>query len=170
MPSVTPTADVHRVVIWGTGRPRREFLHVDDLARAVLHLIRQPDPPDWVNVGTGVDQTILQVAELVAKTVGYQGQIKTDPTRPDGTPVKCTDVRRLHSLGWRHQIDLEAGLECLRVDTHPGYVSGNRELAGMTIAEAAAAMGISHATAERHWKFARSWLFAELNCTPDASE
>ena len=99
------------VIIWGSGTPRREFLYVDDLADAIIHLLGVEDPPDWVNVGTGIDQTILQVAELVAKTVGYDGKITTDPTRPDGTPVKCTNVSRLHALGWRHQIDLEVGLQ-----------------------------------------------------------
>lgn len=98
------------VTIWGTGTPRREFLYVDDLADAILHLIGLDDPPDWVNVGTGVDQTIRELAELVAHTVGYEGRIKTDPDRPDGTPIKCTDVTRLHNLGWKHQVDLTEGL------------------------------------------------------------
>lgn len=103
-------ADEPRVTIWGTGTPRREFLHVDDLADAVIHLVGVDNPPDWVNLGTGVDQTILSVAQLVAETVGYQGEILTDPTRPDGTPVKCTDVSLLNALGWRHRIDLASGL------------------------------------------------------------
>ncbi len=98
------------VTIWGTGSPRREFLFVDDLADAIIHLISVDDPPDWVNVGTGVDQTILELAQLVAQTVGYRGQIRTDPSRPDGTPVKCTDVSRLNSLGWKHRVDLGEGL------------------------------------------------------------
>lgn len=98
------------VTTWGTGSPRREFLHVDDLADALVHLIRVPDPPDWVNVGTGQDMTILEIAQMVAEVVGYQGRIETDPTRPDGTPRKVTDVTRLHSLGWRHQIQFRDGL------------------------------------------------------------
>lgn len=98
------------VTIWGTGTPRREFLYVDDLADAIVHLMKLDAPPDWVNVGTGVDQTIFELAEAVAKTVGYRGRIETDPDRPDGTPVKCTDVTRLHQLGWRHQVDLTEGL------------------------------------------------------------
>lgn len=98
------------VVIWGTGTPRREFLHVDDLADAIVHLIGLEEPPDWVNVGTGTDLSILELAELVAATVGYQGQITTDPERPDGTPIKCSDVSRLHQLGWKHQIDLAEGI------------------------------------------------------------
>jgi GDP-L-fucose synthase len=76
-----------------------------------VHLIGLHNPPDWVNVGTGIDSTILEVAELVAKTVGYQGRIETDPHRPDGTPIKCTDVTRLHRLGWQHRVDLATGLK-----------------------------------------------------------
>ncbi len=99
------------VTIWGTGTPRREFMHVHDLADALAHLCVQPDPPDWVNVGTGIDHSILEVAEMVAKTVGFQGKILTDPTRPDGTPVKCTDVSLLHRTGWKHRIALAEGLK-----------------------------------------------------------
>ena len=98
------------VTIWGTGSPRREFLYVEDLADALVHLLEIDDPPDWVNVGTGLDQTILEVARTVAETVGYHGTIKTDPSRPDGTPVKCTDVTRLHQSGWKHRVDLREGL------------------------------------------------------------
>lgn len=98
------------VTIWGTGSPRREFLFVDDLAEALIHLIGVEDPPDWVNVGTGADQTILEVAQSIAKIVGYNGSILTDPSKPDGTPIKCTNVDRLHSLGWKHTVDLHTGL------------------------------------------------------------
>ena len=98
------------VTIWGTGSPRREFLFVDDLADAIVHLLMLEDPPDWINVGTGVDQTILELASLVAQTVDYNGAIETDPTRPDGTPIKCCDVSRLNSTGWKHQVDLPEGL------------------------------------------------------------
>ncbi|QDV63169.1 GDP-L-fucose synthase family protein [Crateriforma conspicua] len=98
------------VTIWGTGSPRREFLYVDDLADALVHLLGVNDPPDWVNVGTGVDQTILDLAKLVAETVGFEGKIETDPSRPDGTPVKCTNVDRLQASGWRHRVDLAEGL------------------------------------------------------------
>jgi GDP-L-fucose synthase len=98
------------VMIWGTGRPRREFLHVDDLASAIAHLIVVPDPPDWVNVGTGVDQTIMELAQAVARVVGYAGEIATDPTRPDGTPQKLSDVSLLKSTGWRPQIELLDGI------------------------------------------------------------
>ncbi|KAA1257623.1 GDP-L-fucose synthase [Rubripirellula obstinata] len=99
------------VTIWGTGSPRREFLYVEDLADALLHLCELDDPPDWVNVGTGIDSTILEVSQMVAKTVGYEGKVETDPSRPDGTPVKCTDATRLHATGWKHQVSLAEGLQ-----------------------------------------------------------
>lgn len=103
------------VTIWGTGKARREFLHVDDLADALVHLLPWPgggeEPDDWTNIGTGIDLTILELASLIAETVGFQGEILMDPTRPDGTPVKRTDVSRLHRLGWRHQIELREGLQ-----------------------------------------------------------
>ncbi len=98
------------VTIWGTGSPRREFLYVEDLADAILHLCGLDDPPDWINVGTGVDQTILEVAQLVAQTIGYEGTIATDPSRPDGTPIKCTDVTLLHATGWKHKVSFAEGL------------------------------------------------------------
>jgi GDP-L-fucose synthase len=98
------------VTIWGTGTPRREFLYVDDLADALLHLCGLSDPPDWVNVGTGIDATILEIAHKVADVVGYEGTIQTDPSRPDGTPIKCTNVDRLHRTGWQHQVSLDEGL------------------------------------------------------------
>lgn len=98
------------VTIWGTGTPRREFLHVDDLADALVHLLDLPDPPDWVNVGTGKDLSILELAHQVAEVVGFKGEILTDPARPDGTPVKCSDVSRLRASGWQHQIELAEGL------------------------------------------------------------
>lgn len=104
-------AGAEAVTIWGTGTPRREFLHVDDLADALVHLLRLDDPPDWVNVGKGTDVTIRELAEKVAEVVGYEGEIRTDPSKPDGTPRKVTDVRLLHSTGWRHRIELREGLE-----------------------------------------------------------
>lgn len=99
------------VTIWGTGSPRREFLHVDDLAKGLLHLCSLENPPDLVNVGTGTDVTILELAQHIADVVGYQGIIATDPSRPDGTPVKRTDMTLMHETGWRSQIDLETGLQ-----------------------------------------------------------
>lgn len=99
-----------QVVIWGTGTPRREFLHVDDLAGASLHLMQTYDSAEIVNVGTGEDVTIRQLAELVKETVGYQGEIVQDPSKPDGTIRKLLDVSKLHRLGWKHQVELAAGV------------------------------------------------------------
>lgn len=99
------------VLIWGTGTPRREFLHVDDLADGLLHLLKMQDPPNLVNVGTGEDLQIIELAKLVADVVGFQGQIKTDPSKPDGTPVKRTDMTLMHGTGWSAKIDLRNGLE-----------------------------------------------------------
>jgi GDP-L-fucose synthase len=99
-----------QVTIWGTGTPRREFLYVEDLADALVHLLTLPDPPNWVNVGTGEDHSILELAQLVAKVIGFQGQIATDPTKPDGTPRKLTDITRLKQTGWHPTTDLEAGI------------------------------------------------------------
>ncbi len=99
------------VTIWGSGQPRREFLHVDDLADALVHLLDVPATDDWVNVGTGKDLTILELATLVAQVVGFRGKITTDSSRPDGTPVKCTDVSRLTATGWQANIELETGLK-----------------------------------------------------------
>ena len=98
------------VTIWGTGTPRREFLHVDDLAAACFHLLGLADPPDWVNVGVGEDVTILELAGLVAGTVGFSGEILTDPTKPDGTPRKLLDVSKLKASGWSPAVDFKTGL------------------------------------------------------------
>ena len=99
------------VAIWGTGAPRREFLHVDDLADGLLHLLSLVDPPDVVNVGTGVDVSISELAGLIGGVVGYDGEIVTDPSKPDGTPVKRTDMTLMHSTGWQAKIDLRTGIQ-----------------------------------------------------------
>jgi GDP-L-fucose synthase len=104
-------AGSHEVTAWGTGSPRREFLHVDDLADACAFLLRQKDAPDWVNVGTGVEVTIRELTELVAAAVGFQGRINWDASKPDGTPRKLLDVSKLASLGWKAKIDLHQGLK-----------------------------------------------------------
>jgi GDP-L-fucose synthase len=96
---------------WGTGSPRREFLHVDDLADACAFLLRQDNPPDWINVGTGTDVTIRELTETVAAVVGYRGTIAWDPSKPDGTPRKLMDVSRLSHLGWTARIGLREGIE-----------------------------------------------------------
>jgi GDP-L-fucose synthase len=111
-------ADAPTVVSWGTGSPRREFMHVDDLARACLFLLESYDAPEPINVGTGQDTTIRQLAEMVSAVVGYQGALKWDATKPDGTPRKLLDVSRLHGIGWRPEIDLEEGIR----DTYRWYV------------------------------------------------
>lgn len=98
------------VVAWGTGAPRREFLHVNDLADACAFLLQQANPPDWINVGTGADVTIKELTELVATTVGFKGRIAWDATKPDGTLRKLMDVSRLSELGWRARIGLEDGV------------------------------------------------------------
>ncbi|MEZ6088407.1 MAG: GDP-L-fucose synthase [Pirellulaceae bacterium] len=111
-------AGLPSVTIWGSGTPRREFLHVDDLASAVMHLMSIDQPPDWVNVGTGEDLTILELAQRVAEVVGFEGEILTDPSKPDGTPRKVTDVSKLRQTGWRHSIDLTQGLR----DTYASFL------------------------------------------------
>ena len=103
-------ANAESVTIWGTGTPRREFLYVDDLAHACFHLMAVENPPDWVNVGYGDDVTILELAQSVAKVVGYQGSIETDTTKPDGTPRKLMDNSILRSLNWTPSIPLDQGL------------------------------------------------------------
>jgi len=107
------------VSAWGTGSPRREFLHADDLADACAFLLAQDSPPDWLNVGTGTDVTIRELTERVAATVGYEGQIKWDTTKPDGTPRKLLDVSRLSALGWRARTSLEDGLR----QTYASYLA-----------------------------------------------
>jgi GDP-L-fucose synthase len=99
------------VVVWGTGQPRREFLHVDDLADACLYLMRHYDAAEHINVGTGEDQTIRELADTVRQIVHPEAQLVFDTTKPDGTPRKLLDVSRLHALGWRHRIGLREGIE-----------------------------------------------------------
>jgi GDP-L-fucose synthase len=98
------------VIVWGTGSPRREFLHVDDLAAGCLHLMESNDPPDWINLGCGHDVSIRELAELVKTTVGYQGNLSFDTSKPDGTPSKLLDVAKMNALGWKAQIPLATGL------------------------------------------------------------
>lgn len=99
------------VTAWGTGSPKREFLHVDDLADACAFLLKLEAPPDWVNVGTGTDVSIRELTEAVASVTGFKGRIVWDASKPDGTPRKLLDVSLLSSLGWRARISLEAGLK-----------------------------------------------------------
>jgi GDP-L-fucose synthase len=99
-----------QVVVWGTGTPRREFMHVDDMANACWHMLEQNIGGELINVGTGEDITVAEFAELMAKIVGYVGKIVYDISKPDGTPRKLLDVSKAHSYGWKHQIELEVGL------------------------------------------------------------
>jgi GDP-L-fucose synthase len=99
------------VVIWGTGSPFREFLHVDDLAAACLHLMENYDDQDIVNIGSGDEVSIKELAEIVAEVTGFAGKLTFDSTKPDGTPRKLMDVSKLHGLGWKHKIGLKEGLK-----------------------------------------------------------
>lgn len=96
---------------WGTGMPRREFLHVDDLARACLFLLERYDNDLPINVGTGEDLPLRDIADMIAETVGYAGRIHWDTTRPDGTPRKMLDTERIRGLGWKHEISLRNGIQ-----------------------------------------------------------
>src|SRR5512145_3447097 len=98
------------VTIWGTGSPRREFLHVDDLADACLFIMRRYNEAEQINVGTGEDLTIRELAGLVKEVVGYPGELQFDTTKPDGTPRKLLDISRIRSLGWRPSVSLPEGL------------------------------------------------------------
>ena len=98
------------VTLWGSGTPRREFLHVDDLAKAVLFLLQGYDEATAINVGTGVDLEIRELASRIAQVTDYQGQIKWDTSKPDGTPQKLLDVTRINNLGWTSEITLDQGL------------------------------------------------------------
>lgn len=100
----------HEVVIWGTGAPLREFLHVDDLAEACLHLLRVESVPDWVNIGSGQEVSIRELAESIRRMVGFEGVIRFDTSKPDGAPRKRLDTRRLHALGWQAVTPLAHGL------------------------------------------------------------
>jgi GDP-L-fucose synthase len=112
---------IPEVTIWGTGRPRREFLHVDDLADAAVFLMLHYNEDSIINVGTGEDVTIKELAELLRKVTGYSGRLIFDTSKPDGTPRKLLDVSRLHALGWRARIQLEQGLR----DTYDRFVAAN---------------------------------------------
>jgi GDP-L-fucose synthase len=103
--------DHSAVTVWGTGTPRREFLHVDDLADAVLYLLQNYDAEPIVNIGWGEDLTIHDLVEMVMRAIGYKGSVIFDPSKPDGTPRKLLDVSRLKELGWHPRISLEAGLQ-----------------------------------------------------------
>jgi GDP-L-fucose synthase len=118
-------AGVSDVVVWGTGTPRREFLYVDDMADACVHLMKTYSHHELVNIGTGEDITIAEFARVVAKAVGYTGAISFDPSRPDGTPRKLLDVGRLAKLGWRARTSLEDGVRL----AYRAYLSESKQAA-----------------------------------------
>ncbi|MBS0314932.1 MAG: GDP-L-fucose synthase [Proteobacteria bacterium] len=122
-------ADAPSVTIWGSGTPRREFLHVDDMAEACVFLMRQYTGEMHVNVGVGEDLTILDLAAKVAAAVGYRGAIATDPTKPDGTPRKLMDVGRIRAMGWRARIGLDEGI----ADTYRWYLGHSAEVRGASL-------------------------------------
>lgn len=103
-------AGAKEVTCWGTGTPLREFLYVDDLADACVFLMNNYSGDETVNLGTGKELTIKELTELVAKVIGYTGEIKWDPSKPDGTPRKLLDVSKLESLGWKYKTELEDGI------------------------------------------------------------
>jgi GDP-L-fucose synthase len=118
-------AGLPNVVVWGTGTPRREFLYVDDMADACVHLMKTYSGMEMVNIGTGEDISIADFARVVAATVGYGGSISYDTSRPDGTPQKLLDVSRLASLGWRAQTSLEDGIRL----AYQAYLSEQQQAA-----------------------------------------
>ena len=109
------------VTILGTGSPRREFLFSDDLANACYYLMQNYDEPGMINVGTGEDITIKDLALLIQKIIGFEGDLVFDPSRPDGTPRKLLDVSKLHNKGWRHEVDLEQGIRMVYDDFIKNY-------------------------------------------------
>lgn len=117
--------DAENVTLWGSGSPLREFLYVDDMADACVFLLENYSGVSHVNIGTGKEITIKELAELVKKTVGYEGGIVWDSSMPDGTPRKLTDVTRLHELGWRHKIELEEGVKLAYEWFRDNYKQGN---------------------------------------------
>lgn len=120
--------------VWGSGTPRREFLHVDDLADAIVFLTRIYDEPIHINVGSGTDVSIRKLAEMICQTVGYTGLLEFDSSRPDGTPLKLSDISRLKALGWQPSIDLEKGL----AETYQWYLDrGHESPRDMTIVQTA---------------------------------
>lgn len=118
------TTNAPTVDLWGSGKPLREFLYVDDLASACLFLLENYDSPDTINVGVGEDLSIHDLAIMVASIVGYAGDIALDPSKPDGTPRKLLDVSRLHSLGWQAKTSLEEGIK----STYKWYLENIQEV------------------------------------------
>lgn len=110
------------LIVWGSGSPRREFLHVDDLASACVFLLQKYESPEIINLGCGEDISIRELAELICEVVGFQGTLSWDTTKPDGTPRKLLDVSKVHALGWRHEIPLREGI----ARTYQWFLENNR--------------------------------------------
>ena len=106
----------NEVVCWGSGSPKREFLHVDDLAKGLLHLMDHHNSEGWINIGTGEDLTIKELALTIANVVGYRGDVIWDTSRPDGTPRKLLNVDRINEMGWKAEIELRHGIESVYAD------------------------------------------------------
>lgn len=114
------------VEVWGSGKPLREFLHADDMADACVHMMKNYDEPGFVNIGSGVEISVGDLALLIKKIVGFDGELKLDATKPDGTPRKLTDVTKLHSLGWKHTISLEDGIQSVYSSVKDTLNAGNQ--------------------------------------------
>jgi len=114
------SAGAAEVTVWGSGSPRREFLHVDDLADAALFLMQSYDSAEIVNVGVGEDLTIHELAEMIQRVTGFEGRLVFDASKPDGTPRKLLDVSRVNGLGWKALMPLERGIE----ETYRWYLAG----------------------------------------------
>jgi GDP-L-fucose synthase len=121
--SEAQSSGAREIVIWGTGTPRREFLHVDDLANAALFLMSNYDEPGLINVGTGTDVTIRELADLIKRVTGYEGTVTFDHTKPDGTPRKLLDVHRIKALGWQPTMSLEDGV----AETYRWYLTNRQQ-------------------------------------------
>ena len=104
------TSGAREIIVWGSGKPRREFLHVDDLAAACLFLLQNYDDPGIINIGMGRDLTVRELAEMICEVVGFEGEITFDPGKPDGTPRKLLDISKIQSLGWKPTIPLREGI------------------------------------------------------------
>jgi GDP-L-fucose synthase len=114
------------VEVWGSGKPLREFLHADDMADACVHMMKHFNEPGFVNIGSGVEISIGDLALLIKKIVGFEGELILDATKPDGTPRKLTDVTKLHSLGWKHTISLEEGIQSVYSSVKDILNAGNQ--------------------------------------------
>ena len=114
-----------KVVVWGSGKPLREFLHADDAAKGIIHLLKLENPPDWVNLGCGLDISIADLAHLIKRIVGYNGKIVFDASKPDGVLRKQTDISKISATGWKPEVSLEQGVAMAYHSFLDGYASGS---------------------------------------------